>query len=89
MAGTGFEKEQIGQTHVALTETGDGGAGARVRRGLPCLVGGVRFGLPRAGLVPIVGRGDQEERWDGFGWRVTFGEDFRKPAWSRISFLFV
>lgn len=66
LEGTGFEKEQIGHTHVAL---GGGGAGA----GLPCR-GGVDDALWGEAATPRV------SCFRGFGKSVILAEDFRKPA---------
>lgn len=70
--GTGFEKEQIGQIHVALIAAG--------------------FGVRDSGLGLADTGAEMPSEWGGarcscrnclaaFGWRVTLGEDFRKPAY--------
>lgn len=66
LEGTGFEKEHMGHTHVAL---GGGGAGA----GLPCR-GGVDELLVGVAVTPRV------SCFNGFGYRVIFADDLRKPA---------
>lgn len=68
LEGTGFEKEQIGHTQVALA---GGGAGA----GLPCRGGVVVDKGPCGGAeTPRV------SCFSGFGRRVILAEDLRKPA---------
>jgi hypothetical protein len=67
----GLENEQMGQTHVAVAlGVGDGSCNLL---GLSCL------------LFPPCDRGDWtldkvDVRLDAVGTRVTFGEDFKKPA---------
>lgn len=71
--GTGFEKLQIVQTHVAIEATGGGGNGLPEPLGefAPFLDGEAAFDTARL---------CKEVRFRGFGKRVTFGDDFRKPA---------
>ncbi len=80
--GTGFENEHIGQIQVAVV-IGGAGEGAKGRAGLPYRRGGVEVGLnlelpPTAWIGP---RGVREAPFEGFGYRVILGEDFRKRAW--------
>jgi hypothetical protein len=74
LEGTGFEKEQIGQTQDALRE--GAGAGAGLFR---------RSGEPDEGLGAIEADSDSDRprvSWlAGLGKRVTLGEDLRKPAY--------
>lgn len=72
--GTGFEKEHIGHTQVAL-------CGGGVSAGLPC-----RGGVAVVGLRGAVGVDVPRERcFNGFGNRVTLAEDLRKPAYRQVS----
>lgn len=76
LEGTGFEKLQMVQTHVAEVVGGgsDGGPdGPSEREGEPVLA------RPGAGekADALVWR---EARFKGFGTRVIFAEDLRKPA---------
>lgn len=68
--GTGFEKEQIGHTQVAL---GGGAAGA----GDPRLSGVVDEEL--CTVVDEFG-GPRDNLFEGLGYRVILGADFKKPA---------
>ena len=76
--GTGFEKLHMGQTHVAvLFGTGSGGG----RQGLSDRCEGEAVPL-RRGVVPRAGdRACNDDRLVGFGIKVIFAEDFRKPAY--------
>jgi hypothetical protein len=67
--GTGFEKEHIGQTHVALCC----GAGAGLL---------YRGGVAVVGLPGVAGTGaPRVSCFRGFGKKVIFAEDLRKPAY--------
>lgn len=73
LEGTGFENEHIVHTHVAL---GDGvGAGERRPSGVV------------ADGVWALGEADEtrDSCFEGLGCNVILGEDFRKPAWTRVS----
>ena len=80
LEGTGLEKLQMVQTHVAVL---DGGASAGKTRGGPS---GCRDGeevLFREGPPAGPGeRGCTEARLAGFGIRVILAEDLRKPPWE-------
>lgn len=83
LEGTGFEKLQMVQTHVAEL-AGGGSAGAGLRglsdRGTGELL--LSLGDP----VPAAGDLDwSEERLVGLGITVTLAEDLRKPACSTYS----
>lgn len=78
MDGTGFEKLHIVQTHVAAlasdVSTGAGRKGLSVRG-----VGDELLFLGEA--VPVAADLDwSEERFVGFGIKVTLAEDLRNPA---------
>ena len=76
LEGTGFEKEHMGQTQVALWAGTGAGEGVKERDGLP--LSGViesdvctlleESGVPRDGC------------FEGLGWSVILGADLRKPA---------
>lgn len=72
LEGTGFEKEQIGQTQDALRE----GAGAGLFR---------RSGEPDEGLGAMEVDRPRVSWLAGLGKRVILGEDLRKPAYMRVS----
>ena len=72
LEGTGFEKEQIGQTQDALRE----GAGAGLFR---------RSGEPDEGLGAMEVDRPRVSWLAGLGKRVILGEDLRKPAYKRVS----
>ena len=80
LEGTGFEKLQMVQTHVAVL---DGGASTGKTRSGPS---GCRDGeevLFREGPPAGPGeRGCTEARLDGLGIRVILAEDLRKPPWE-------
>jgi hypothetical protein len=67
--GTGFEKEHIGQTHVALAEGVAAGAGLPRRSGV-------------VGWFPAATGAPRVSCFKGLGRRGILGEDFRKPACS-------
>jgi hypothetical protein len=68
--GTGFEKEQMGHTQVALGGSAAGGAGDRCPSGV---------------LESVDAGGPRESRFAGLGYRVILGEDLRrKPAWQMV-----
>lgn len=76
--GTGFEKLHMVQTHVA-TVASDGSTGAG-RKGLSVRGTGDEL-LFLDDPFPVAGDFDwNEERFVGFGIRVTLAEDLRKPA---------
>jgi hypothetical protein len=90
--GTGLEKEQMRHIQVAVLAGEGSGAGrwnglsARDSGDAVALLDGVlRFDIARFCIEDCI-----EDRLDGFGTRVIFGEDFKKPACSdvrrRISF---
>lgn len=70
--GTGLEKEHMGHTQVAL------GLGVGAGAGLAC-----RSGVDGAVLARTAGPRDRD--LEGFGKRVTFADDLRKPAWCPVS----
>jgi hypothetical protein len=77
--GTGFEKEQIGHIHVAVLA----GVGSDVGRwkGLSLRDNGDAVALLEGGTVRLdIARFCTEDRLEGFGTRVIFAEDFKKPA---------
>lgn len=77
--GTGFEKLQMVQTHVAVL-AGDGSTGGGLR-GLSDRGTGDAVVLFRGEPAPSAGDLDcSAEPFVGFGIRVTLGEDFKKPA---------
>lgn len=79
LEGTGFEKLHIVQTHVAAL-AGVGSAGAGLKGLSDRGVGDALLFLGEP--VPMAGDLDwNEERFVGFGIKVTLGEDFKKPAW--------
>lgn len=83
LEGTGLEKLQIVQTHVAVLVAG--GSTGGVLNGLSARCGGdvVR---PREGMeAPAGDRDCSDMRFVGFGIRVIFADDFRKPAWGNTS----
>jgi len=83
LEGTGFEKLQMVHTHVAEL-AGDGSAGAGLR-GLSDRGTGEEL-LSLGEPVPVAGDLDcNEERFVGFGIKVTLAEDLRKPACSTCS----
>lgn len=76
--GTGFEKLQMVQTHVAEL-AGDGSTGAGLR-GLSDRGTGEEL-LSLGEPVPVAGDLDcNEDRFVGLGIKVTLAEDLRKPA---------
>lgn len=78
--GTGFEKLHIVQTHVAAPPS-DASTGAG-RKGLSVRGAGDELLLSLGELVPVAGGRDcNEERFVGFGIRVTLAEDLRNPAY--------
>lgn len=82
--GTGLEKLQMVHTHVAVL-AGDESTGADLR-GLSERGAGEAVVLFLGEAVPKAGDLDcNAEPLVGFGIRVTFGEDFRKPAWNYAS----
>jgi hypothetical protein len=83
LEGTGFEKLQMVHTHVAEL-AGDGSTGAGLR-GLSDRGTGEEL-LSLGEPVPAAGDLDcNEERFVGFGIKVTLAEDLRKPACSTCS----
>lgn len=81
--GTGLEKLQIVQTHVAVL-TGAGSTG-EFRRAPSDRCAGEGL-LLREGPVTRAGdRGCTDARFVGLGIRVIFADDLRKPACSKIS----
>ena len=81
--GTGFEKEHIGQIHVAELA----GVGSGVGRWNPpsALDKGEAVVLLEGLLKPDTMRFWTDDRLEGFGTRVIFAEDFRKPAYCNVS----
>lgn len=76
--GTGFEKLQMVQTHVA--ELAGEGSTAAGLRGLSDRGTGEEL-LSLGEPVPVAGDLDcKEERFVGLGIKVTLAEDLRKPA---------
>ena len=81
--GTGFENEHIGQIHVAELA----GVGSGVGRWKPpsALDKGEAVVLLEGLLKPETMRFWTDDRLEGFGTRVIFAEDFRKPAYCNVS----
>lgn len=79
--GTGFEKLQMVQTHVAVLE--EGGSIEADRRGLSDRWRGDAVPF-LDGVDESAGKRDcSEDRLESFGIKVTLGEDFRNPAWRQ------
>jgi hypothetical protein len=76
--GTGFENEHIGHIQFAL-RLGEGSAEGRWK-GLSVRESGVAVALLDGALRPDIFRFWAEDRLGGFGTRVIFAEDFKKPA---------
>lgn len=74
--GTGFEKLQMGHTHVAAAV----GGGPRRAVPLPVPRGEPELLRARPGPTPEADRVCSEDRFAGLGKRVTFGDDLMKPA---------
>lgn len=83
--GTGFEKEHIGQIHVAVLSLAGAGEGATDLAGDPLNLGGEALaGLLNDGYVGTGLLITCVPRLDGFGKSVTFGDDLtKKPALLR------
>lgn len=84
--GTGLENEHIGQIHVALAGLGEGDFCGVLVRGR----GDNEF--PRRGdwdmpELAVALRDLSVLFFCGFGYRITFGEDFKKPAFDLTQFL--
>jgi hypothetical protein len=78
--GTGFEKAQIGQIHVALLAGEVSGEG--IWNGLSDRDSGEAVALREGWLdAPRFWR---DVRFEGFGKRVILAEDFRKPACLKV-----
>jgi len=78
LEGTGFEKVQIGQTHVALL--GGAGSGGGRWNGLSARWAGEAVALLEGGVSPVMFLFWIEVRFEGFGTSVILGDDFRNPA---------
>jgi len=82
LEGTGFEKEHIG--HIQVAVLAGGGSVVGTRNGLSVRDNGEEValldGLPRLDTARLC----TDDRLDGFGMRVIFGEDFRKPACHKV-----
>jgi hypothetical protein len=76
--GTGFEKVQMGQTQVALV-AGAGSDGGRWK-GLSVRRAGEAFALLEGVVNPAACLFCVDGRFEGFGTKVIFGEDFKNPA---------
>ena len=76
--GMGFEKEQMGHIHVALLLGGGSGVGRW--NGLSVRDNGDAVALLEGAVRLDIVRFCIEDRFDGFGTRVIFAEDLRKPA---------
>ena len=83
--GTGFEKEHIGQIQVAVLA----GEGSGVRRwnGLSVRDNGDAVALLEGAVRLDIDRFCLEDRFEGFGTRVIFAEDFKNPAYPYVSSL--
>ena len=78
MEGTGLEKEQIVHIQVAC-KAGKAAESFEERKGLYALVTGCEEDRPSAAALLSALRVDICPL-KSFGWRVIFGEDFKKPA---------
>ena len=77
LAGTGFEKPQIGQIQVALMSLAGAGDGA-IERGVDTPEGKrASLGEAYCGTGLLIAK---DARFDGFGNSVILGDDLRKPA---------
>lgn len=76
--GTGFEKEQIGQIHVALLDC-EGSAIGRWN-GLSERDSGEALALLEGALRLEMLRLCTEDRFEGLGTRVILADDLRNPA---------
>lgn len=76
--GTGFEKEHIGQIQVA--ELAGGGSEVGRWKGLSARAKGDAVALREGAARVDTARFCAEDLLDGFGTRVIFADDFRKPA---------
>lgn len=83
--GTGFEKEQIGQIHVALLA----GAGSEAGRwnGLSVRDSGDDVALLDGECRLARARFWTEGRFEGLGTRVILADDFKKPACNVIKYV--
>ena len=83
--GTGFENEQIGHIQVPVLA----GAGSDVGRwnGLSLRVNGDAVALLDGAVRLDIARFCTDDRLEGFGTRVIFADDFKKPAFVTISLL--
>lgn len=83
--GTGFEKEQIGQIHVALLA----GVGSEAGRwnGLSVRDNGDDVALLDGECRLVRARFETEDRFEGFGTRVILADDFKKPACNDINYV--
>lgn len=79
MDGIGLENEQIGQTQVAVEGSAAGAGDAAYDRG------GVEPLLTDAAYD--IGRAARDVCLEGFGYKVTLGDDFKKPACDLISYV--
>ena len=81
--GTGFEKEHMGQIHVAELAAEGSGVG---RWKLPSALERGEAVVLLEGLLKLEAmRFWTDDRLEGFGTRVIFAEDFRKPACRNVS----
>ncbi len=78
MEGTGFEKVQIGQTQVAVF-AGAGSDGGKWK-GLSVRRAGEAVALLEGVVNPAICLFCVDDRFEGFGTNVIFGEDFKNPA---------
>ena len=81
--GTGLDKEHIGHIHVAVLA--GGGSGAGKWNGLSVRDNGDAVALLEGVARLDIARFWIEDRFEGFGTRVIFAEDFKKPACAYVS----
>jgi hypothetical protein len=81
--GTGFDNEQMGHIHVAVLLGGGSGFGRWNE--LSVRDDGDAVALLEGVATLDIARFWIDDRFEGFGTRVIFAEDFRKPAYAYIS----
>lgn len=77
--GTGFEKEHI--VHIQVAVLAGVGSGVGKWNGLSARDDGEAVVLLEGVYRLDIARFCMEDRLGGFGTKVIFAEDFRKPAW--------